>query len=114
MVKQLMIEKKIDELFDAINDSSEYQAYLEIGRVLENDEEINLLVSEIKELQQKSVRLEEEGNSSYKEVDMVIEEKVKLLNSKPIYQEYLRRMNEFNDIIAESSNQIEKYINDKV
>ncbi|MBQ8681424.1 MAG: YlbF family regulator [Bacilli bacterium] len=109
-----MIEKKIDELFETINNSEEYQSYLNIGKVLEQDEEINNLIKEIKELQQKSVRLEEAGNPEYKEIDKVIEEKVNLLNSKPIYQEYLRRMNEFNDIISMSSNQIEKYINSKV
>ena len=109
-----MIENKIDELFDAINDSYEYQAYLEIGKVLENDKEINSLVSEIKELQKKSVKLEEEGNLEYKEIDKVIEEKVSLLNSKPIYQEYLRRMNKFNDCLAESSNSLEKFINNKI
>ena len=109
-----MIENKLDELFSAIESSNEYQAYLNIGKVLENDEEINSLVTEIKELQQKSVRLEEQGNQEYKEIDKLIEEKVKLLNSKPIYQEYLRRMNEFNDIIAESSNSIEKYVNEKI
>ena len=74
----------------------------------------NYQQQEIKDLQKKSVRLEEAGNLEYKEVDKVIEDKVKLLNSKPIYQEYLRRMNEFNDVITESSNQIEKYINDKI
>ena len=105
---------KIDELFDAISCSDEYKAYLNIGEVLENDEEIKMLVSEIKELQQKSVKLEEDGNLKYKEIDKVIDEKVSLLNSKPIYQEYLRRMNEFNDVIAESSNQIEKYVNSKI
>ena len=90
MVKLLMIENKIDELFAAINYYYEYKAYLEIGKVLESNEEINLLVSEIKELQKKSVRLEEEGNLEYKEVDKLIEEKVNKLNSFPIYQEYLR------------------------
>lgn len=109
-----MIDKKIDELFSAIEASTEYQAYLNIGKVLENDEEINCLVTEIKELQQKSVRLEEQGTLEYKEIDNIIEEKVKLLNSKPIYQEYLRRMNEFNDCLAESSNSIEKYVNEKI
>lgn len=109
-----MIENKIDELFDAINESSEYQAYLNIGKVLENDEEINSLVNEIKTLQQESVRLEEAGNLEYKKVDEIISEKVSLLNSKPIYQEYLRRMNEFNDVIAQSSKNIEEYINSKI
>lgn len=109
-----MIENKIDELFQAISSSKEYQAYLNIGSVLEKNEEINNLVNEIKRLQQKSVQLEYQKDDTYKEVDKEIEEKVNLLNSKPIYQEYLRRMDEFNDILAESSSTIEKYINSKI
>lgn len=109
-----MINEKIDELFQAIQESKEYKAYQNIGSVLDNDKEIKKLVSEIKELQQKSVRLEEAGNEEYKEIDKLIYEKVSLLNSKPVYQEYLRRINEFNDILSSSSNQIEKYINGKI
>ena len=109
-----MIETKIDELFDTIKNSKEYLAYQNIGEVLKDNDEVNNLVDEIKKLQQKSVRLEEAGNDEYKEVDKVIEEKVALLNSKPIYQEYLRRMNEFNDILAMSSNQIEQFVNSKI
>lgn len=109
-----MIENKIEELFQTINESQEYKAYQNIGDVLEKDEEINNLINEIKTLQQKSVRLEEQGNEEYKEIDIEIEHLVKQLNSKPIYQEYLKRMNELNDILAMSSNQIENYINSKI
>lgn len=109
-----MIESKLDSLFNAIKESKEYKAYLEIGAVLDKDEEIKELVNEIKELQKKSVNLEYNKDDSYKEVDKIIEEKVKLLNSKPHYQEYLNRMNKFNDILSESSSNIEKYINSKV
>ena len=109
-----MIEKKINELFETIENSNEYKSYLEIGKVLESDKEINTLIKEIKKLQQKSVNLEYNNDNSYIEVDKEIEKKVKLLNSKPIYQEYLRLMNEFNDVIAMSSNNIEKYIDSKV
>ena len=72
-----MIENKIDELFQAINESGEYKAYKNIGDVLEKDEEITNLINNIKTLQQKSVRLEEAGNDEYKEVDKEIEIKVK-------------------------------------
>ena len=109
-----MIENKIDNLFNAIKESKEYQAYLEIGDVLNKDEEIKSLVKEIKELQKESVNLEYKGDASYKEIDKIIEEKVKLLNNKPHYQEYLKRMNNFNDILSESSNNIESYINSKI
>ena len=109
-----MIETKIDELFETIKNSKEYKAYQNIGEVLNNNEEINSLVNEIKQLQKKSVRLEEEGNLEYKEVDKIIEAKVNTLNNIPIYQEYLRRMEEFNDIIASSRNNIEQYINNNI
>lgn len=109
-----MIENKINELFDTISSSKEYQAYLNIGKVIEQDEEINTLIKEIKALQQKSVRLEYENNPEYMEVDKEIKTKVDLLNSKPIYQEYLRRMSNFNDCLSASSNTLEEYINSKI
>lgn len=109
-----MIENKIDELFQAIQESKEYQDYLNIGSVLEKDQEINLLIEEIKGLQQESVQLEYEKDMRYKEVDKLIERKVRELNEKPIYQEYLRRVNEFNDVLSMSSANIEGYINSKV
>ena len=109
-----MIETKIDELFETIKNSKEYLAYQNIGEVLKDNDEVNNLVDEIKKLQQKSVRLEEENNPQYKEVDKLIEEKVNTLNAIPVYQEYLRRMDEFNDVIASSRNNIEEYINSKL
>ena len=109
-----MIQTKINELFESIKNSKEYLAYQNIGQVLNENEEVNNLEKEIKKLQQDSVRLEEENNPKYKEVDKLIEEKVEKLNSIPVYQEYLRRMNEFNDVIANSRNNIEEYIDDKL
>lgn len=109
-----MIENKLNELFETISSSKEYQDYLNIGEVIERDEEINTLIKEIKTLQQKSVKLEYENNPKYKEVDKEIEVKVKLLNAKPIYQEYLRRVNNFNDCLSASSKTIEDYVNSKI
>ena len=109
-----MINEKVDDLFKTIKESSEYKKYLEIGKVLENDKEVHKLIKEIKTLQQKSVKLEYNNNPKYKEIDKIIKKKVDILNNKPIYKEYLRRMNKFNDILSESSNNIEKYINSKI
>lgn len=109
-----MIENRIEDLFNSIKNSYEYKEYLNIGEVIKKDEEINNLISEIKSLQQKSVKLEYNNDDTYKEVDKEIDEKVKKLNSFPIYKEYLRRVNNFNDIISESSKSIEDYVNEKV
>ncbi len=114
MEKSLSPKDKVEELFQTIEESVEYKSYLNISELLNNNKEIKSLVSEIKRLQQKSVKLEYNNDPKYKEVDKLIEEKVAKLNSIPIYKEYLNRMNELNDILAESSSQIEKYINSKI
>lgn len=109
-----MINESICELFEAISNSSYYKDYLAIGNVLKDNDDVNDLVCEIKKLQQESVNLEYKGDSLYKEIDKIIDEKVKILNDMPVYREYLRRMNEFNDILSQSSYNIEKYINEKI
>lgn len=109
-----MIKESIDELFNAICNSSSYKEYINITSVLKNDSEVNDLVNEIKELQKESVNLEYKGDMSYKDIDKEIDKKVEILNSMPVYQEYLRRMNNFNDILSQSSYTIEKYINEKI
>ncbi len=109
-----MIKESIEELFTAIYTSLSYKEYINITSVLKNDSEINNLVNEIKELQQESVNLEYKGDISYKEIDKKIDEKVEILNNNPVYKEYLRRMNVFNDLLSQSSHTIEEYINEKI
>ena len=109
-----MINESINDLFNTIKNSSEYKEYLNIGEVLKKDNELNNLIEDIKKLQKKSINLEYKGDKKYKEIDKEIDEKVKLLNNRPLYKEYLRRMNKLNDILSESSYTIEKYINEKV
>ena len=114
MVKQQMIENKINKLFNTIENSKEYQDYLKIGSSLEKDKRINKLINEIKNLQKKSTKLEYEKNDKYKEIDEYIEKKVEELNNIPAYREYLHKMNEFNDILAMSSKTIEDYVDEKI
>lgn len=114
MVLYMMINESIDELFNTIYNSSNYKEYINITNVLKKDEEVNRLVDEIKKLQMKSVNLEYSGDMSYKEIDKEIDEKVEILNNMPVYQEYLRRINDFNDILSQSSYTIEKYIDEKI
>ena len=106
-----MISNSVNELFESINNSKEYQDYLKIKEVLEKDESIISLIEEIKKLQQESVNLEFNGDEKYKEIDKVIEEKAKILNSNPTYLEYLNRMDEFNDEYIIDKNVLKKELN---
>lgn len=109
-----MINKKIDALFEAITNSLEYQNYIKTKKLIEQDNEIKILIDNIKKLQKLSVQLENDNDSRFLDVDKEIKEKISLLMKKPIYRQYLQFMDELNDILAESSHQIEKYIEEKV
>ena len=114
MVKLLMNNKQLDDLIHAIENSSEYQSYLEICKAIEQDDEICYLVKEIKKLQQEIVKLEYCNDFDCMEMENDLEKKKERLYSIPMYQEYVKRMDILNDILAESTFQIEKYINSKV
>ena len=81
---------------------------------MDKNKEIKEIVNHIKKLQQEAVNLEYKKNIKYKEINKQAEQKIKELNTIPLYKEYTRRINALNDILAESSNQIEKYINSKI
>ena len=108
------MESNLEELFNAIENSKEYQEYLKMKDILSKDKEIKKIIDEIKELEKKATYLENIGDDKYKEIDEEIKKKTEILNNKPVYQEYLNKMEEFNDELAISSNMINKYIEEKV
>ena len=55
-----MIDKALENLYNSINNSREYQEYLKITNIIKNNKEINKLIDEIKELQKKAVKLDYE------------------------------------------------------
>jgi len=109
-----MIESSIEELFDSINNSKEYKEYQKISSMLNDNEEVKSLIEEIKNLQKEATNLEYNEDEKYKEVDKVIEEKTKVLNSNKYYQEYLSKLKKFNTVLLASSSLIEDYIEEKV
>ncbi len=109
-----MIESKLEELFNSIENSKLYKEYRSIENILNKDEEIKKLIDEIKTLEKKATYLENNGDDSYKLVDEEIRKKSDILNSKQVYIEYLNKMEEFNDELAMSSRIINDYIEEKV
>ena len=109
-----MIDSSIERLFDSINNSKEYQEYLNITSILGKNKKVKDLIEEIKSLQKEAVKLENEGNTKYKEIDKEIEEKSKILNEDKDYQEYLSKLKKFNNTLIASSSLIEDYIDSKV
>lgn len=109
-----MINSKLEELFNSIENSSLYKEYMKMKDILNKDSEIKKLIDEIKELEKQATYLEYINDDHYKEIDEEIKRKADILNNKQVYQEYLNKMDEFNDELAISSKMIEKYIEEKV
>lgn len=112
MVKQM--ENSLEVLFNSIENSSLYKEYLKMKDILDKDSEIKKLIDEIKELEKEATYLEFIGDNKYIEIDEEIKRKADILNNKHVYQEYLNKMEEFNDELAISSKMIEKYVSEKV
>ena len=104
----------LEELFNSIENSKSYHDYLKVKDILEKDKNIKKTIEEIKELEKQATYLEYIGDDQYKEIDELIKSKVDVLNDNPVYQEYLNKMDEFNDELATSSKMIEKYVEEKV
>ena len=112
MVKYM--KSSLEELFNTIENSSLYKEYKKMENILNQDREIKILIDEIKELEKEATYLEYIGDEKYKEIDEEIKKKADILNNKHVYQEYLNKMEEFNNELSVSSKMIEKYVEEKV
>lgn len=109
-----MIESSIEELFNSINNSTEYKKYKLIVNTLEKNKEVIDLIEEIKSLQKEAVNLEYNNDPRLYEVDKKIKEKENILNDNKDYQKYLLRLKDFNNTLLASSSLIEEYVTEKV
>ena len=109
-----MINNSLEELFNTIENSKLYKEYKKMENILSKDSEIKKLIDEIKELEKQATYLEYIGDDKYKDIDEEVKRKADILNNKQVYQEYLNKMEEFNDELAISSKMIEQYVEEKV
>ena len=104
----------LEKLYKYIEESKLYKDYKKISTILEEDDSIQKLINEIKDLEKEATLLEYKGDIKYKEIDKIIEKKMLELKNNQIYIEYMNKMEEFNNVLKESSNIIESYIEEKV
>lgn len=109
-----MIESSIEELFESINSSKEYQEYQEIVSILNNNKEVKDLIEEIKKLEKEATKLEYNNDDRYKEIDKIIEDKSNKLKENKDYNEYLSKLKKFNNTLLTTSSLLQEYIDEKV
>lgn len=100
------INKKIDDLFNNLEESKLYNDYLKIKKQLEQDNEIMNLIEEIKRYQKIL------ANNDDKSVENKLKELKLKLESYPIYQSYLNIKEDLENELFEIKDTFEKYFKD--
>ena len=109
MENMLKINKRIDEIIDLIQESCNYRQYLELKKQMLDNDNINNIINEIKDLQKKIVKEEYNGNDiSYLEDD--INKKLSILNDIPLYVEFTKYQGLFNEELVILKEKINNYI----
>ena len=108
------MNNSLEELYDSIENSNYYKEYKKITNISEQDSEINNLINEIKDLEKEATILEYKKDPKYKELDKLIKEKINILNNNQLYIDYLKKMEDLNSILKESSTIIEKYLEENI
>lgn len=101
---------KFDDILEELKRSPKYQDLLAVKKQLAENEEINSLISEIKELQKTMVK-KEASKKSFSKEEKNYQEKLTLLNSIPLYQEYSYLLDDIQVDLEILRSSIEKEIN---
>lgn len=115
MVKSLSNEVllKIDEIVNYIEESDNYKRYKEIEKKLEKDSDIMDKINKIKMIQKEIVKLEVE-KKDISSLEKEIEDILNVLNTYPIYVEFIYLQEDLNNTFQNIKIIIENYINDKL
>ena len=115
MVKSLSnsVLEKIDEIVNYIEESDNYKKYKEIEKKLEKDSDIMDKINKIKSIQKEIVKLEV-NKRDVSHLEKEIDDILTVLNTYPIYQEYIYLQEDLNNTFQSIKTIIEKYINDKL
>ena len=105
--------EKVDEIVKYIEESDNYKKYKEIEKKLENDSDIIEKVDKIKTIQKEIVKLEVEKKDISK-LEKEIEDILSILNTYPIYQEFIYLQEDLDSTFQSIKTIIENYINDKL
>ena len=109
MENYMNIKDKFDEIINLIENSHNYQKYLELKKEMLGNEQINKLINEIKAIQKELVKKEyNHQDFSYEEKE--INKRLDILNNIPLYVEYNKYQSLVNEELILIKDKINNYI----
>lgn len=107
------ILKSVDELVSFIKESDDYKEYIYLKDKLSHNEKANTLIKEIKKLQKELVK-KESNNIDVKELDKSINDKLNELKKIPLYNDFINKQEELNDLYQLIKNRLDNYFYNKL
>lgn len=97
---------KVDDIIKTIEESSEYQKYVELKEKISKNKELMKLINEVKVLQKDVVHHVKDKS--------ILKNKMDELNNDPLYREYNNTLSEINNTFAIVENTLNNYFNKKL
>lgn len=95
----------IDDLVELVKTSTEYQEFIKIEEKLNKNSDIKALIAKVKKTQQELVKLEYQ-KKDIKDKEIELNKYLEQLNNYPLYQDYIDRQNELNNLFSIIKNDI--------
>lgn len=100
------ILNKVDEIIETIENSDEYQKYLDLKKKIDNNMELKKLINEVKVLQKDVVH--------HVKTKVELDKKMNELNTHPLYIEYINTLDEINNTFSIIESSLNNYFNNKL
>lgn len=107
------LANKLDEIIAYIKNSPDYHKYFQINEQLKKNANLIAIINDIKHLQKQAVKYH--SLNQFKEehkIDQQITIKLQLLETYPIYIEYITLQEELNDMLQNIKTILDKYFYD--
>lgn len=109
MVRQLNkeIELKVNNIINYIKDTDSFKNYLKAKELLDKRDDLKKIISDIKKLQKEIIKYKDK-----KELEIKLNENIKILENDILYNQYTNYLSEVNNMLAIFENKLNKYFDD--
>ena len=101
------IELKVNNIINYIKDTDSFKNYLKAKELLDKRDDLKKIISDIKKLQKEIIKYKDK-----KELEIKLNENIKILENDILYNQYTNYLSEVNNMLAIFENKLNKYFDD--
>ena len=98
---------KVNNIINYIKDTDSFKNYLKAKELLDKRDDLKKIISDIKKLQKEIIKYKDK-----KELEIKLNENIKILENDILYNQYTNYLSEVNNMLAIFENKLNKYFDD--